>query len=175
MSVRVARSADAAGIADVAALTFPLACPPGTRPEDIEHFISTVLSVENFEAYIADEARTVLIDEPTEAGILGYAMLVAGLPADPGIRAVLSAEPTLEISKLYVRPTEHGNGVAGRLISSALSYARESGCRGAWLGVNNQNARAQRFYSKHGFEIVGTKTFVVGVQTHDDYVMQVRL
>lgn len=175
MTVREARSADAHRVADLAALTFPLACPPGTRPEDISHFVSTVLSAGNFESYVADLDRTVLVDETGDAELLGYAMLVAGTPSDAGIRALLSHEPTAEVSKLYVRPTEHGGGVATRLMTAALDSARRRGCAGAWLGVNQQNERAQKFYTKHGFDIVGTKTFVVGVQTHDDYVMQVQL
>ncbi|MGF0309941.1 N-acetyltransferase family protein [Rhodococcus sp. IEGM1428] len=175
MSVRVATVADIPGVAELAAQTFPLACPPGTRTEDIEHFVSNVLSVSSFEGYVADPNRTVLVDETPAGEVVGYAMLVSGAPADPDIRAALSHHPTLEVSKLYVRPAEHGGGVAARLISFALNHARESGCAGAWLGVNQLNVRAQKFYAKHGFEIVGTKTFVVGVQTHDDYVMQVPL
>ncbi|OZE40303.1 GNAT family N-acetyltransferase [Rhodococcus sp. 05-2254-6] len=175
MTVRVAARTDARRVAEVAASTFPLACPPGTRPEDIAQFVSNVLSAEHFENYIDDAARTVLIDETGDADVVGYAMLVSGPPADPGIRATLSPEPTMEVSKLYVQPTQHGSGAAGRLMSSSLDHARHSGCATAWLGVNQQNVRAQKFYAKHGFEIVGIKTFVVGVQTHDDYVMQVRL
>ena len=175
MTVREAASADARRVADLAALTFPLACPPGTRPDDIANFVSKVLSRSNFESYIADPDRTVLVDESGDAELVGYAMLVFGTPTDSGIRSALTHEPTVEISKLYVRPTEHGGGVASRLMASALDSARRRGCKGAWLGVNQQNARAQKFYAKHGFEIVGTKTFVVGVQTHDDYVMQVPL
>lgn len=175
MTVRVAAPADAHRVAQVAASTFPLACPPGTRPEDIEQFISNVLSAEHFESYIADATRAVLIDETADADVMGYAMLVSRTPTDPDIRAALSHEPAMEISKLYVQPTQHGSGAAGRLMSSSLNHARDSGCAAAWLGVNQQNVRAQKFYAKHGFEIVGTKTFVVGVQTHDDYVMQVTL
>lgn len=175
MTVRVATLADAHRVAEVAASTFPLACPPGTRPEDIEQFVANVLSTRHFENYIADATRTVLVDETAGADVVGYAMLVSGTPTDPDIRASLSHRPTMEISKLYVQPTQHGSGAAGRLMSSSLTHARDCGCAGAWLGVNQQNVRAQKFYAKHGFEIVGTKTFVVGVQTHDDYVMQVTL
>lgn len=175
MNVRLATVADVPSVAELAAQTFPLACPPGTRTEDIEHFVSNVLSVDNFESYVADPSRTVLVDKAPTGELAGYAMLVSGRPADPDIRAALSHHPTLEVSKLYVRSAEHGSGVAARLISFALTHARESDCAGAWLGVNQLNVRAQKFYAKHGFEIVGTKTFVVGVQTHDDYVMQVRL
>jgi ribosomal protein S18 acetylase RimI-like enzyme len=50
--------------------------------------------------------------------------------------------------------------------------ARALGRAGLWLGVNQENTRARRFYEKQGFEVVGTRTFVVGAQTHDDFVMQ---
>ena len=40
-----------------------------------------------------------------------------------------------------------------------------------WLGVNQQNQRAQRFYAKHGFAINGTKTFRLGAGIENDYVM----
>ncbi|WP_415974688.1 GNAT family N-acetyltransferase [Rhodococcus sp. 077-4] len=175
MTVRVATIDDAHRVAEVAAATFPLACPPGTRPEDIDRFISNVLSAKHFEGYIADASRTVLIDETPDADVVGYAMLVSGTPADPAVRAALSHTPTMEISKLYVTPTAHGSGSAARMMTFSVSHARESGCAAAWLGVNQQNVRAQKFYAKHGFEIVGTKIFVVGDQTHDDYVMQVQL
>ena len=56
--------------------------------------------------------------------------------------------------------------------STALEWARSSGAAGVWLGVNQQNERAQRFYAKSGFERVGTKRFLVGGVHEDDYVME---
>jgi len=41
-----------------------------------------------------------------------------------------------------------------------------------WLGVNQLNARAQRFYAKHGFERVGVKRFLVGDRFEDDFVYE---
>jgi len=41
-----------------------------------------------------------------------------------------------------------------------------------WLGVNEENAKAQRFYAKHGFERVGSKHFLVGDRYEDDWVME---
>jgi ribosomal protein S18 acetylase RimI-like enzyme len=43
--------------------------------------------------------------------------------------------------------------------------------RCVWLGVNQKNQRAQRFYTKSGFEISGTRTFQVGAGREDDFVM----
>jgi ribosomal protein S18 acetylase RimI-like enzyme len=53
----------------------------------------------------------------------------------------------------------------------ALATAVEWGVRCVWLGVNQGNARAQRFYTKSGFKINGTRTFHVGARRENDYVM----
>ncbi|HLS75917.1 MAG TPA: GNAT family N-acetyltransferase [Nocardia sp.] len=162
---------DAEALSDVAAATFPLACPPGSTAEDIAVFVEQVLSGERFGEYLNDPDRIVL---KAVAGdeIVGYAMLIAGDPADPDVAEVVDLHPALEISKMYVLPGHHGTGVSSALMEAALTIAREGGYPGVWLGVNQQNARAQRFYAKHGFEIVGTKTFTVGTQVHNDYVMR---
>jgi ribosomal protein S18 acetylase RimI-like enzyme len=38
------------------------------------------------------------------------------------------------------------------------------------LGVYGGNARAQRFYVKQGFQVVGTRRFRVGATLHDDLI-----
>ena len=59
-----------------------------------------------------------------------------------------------------------------RLRAAGLEGAGERGASGVWLGVNQQNERAQRFYRKSGFEVVGTKRFLVGDAYEDDFVME---
>jgi ribosomal protein S18 acetylase RimI-like enzyme len=162
---------DAEALSDVAAATFPLACPPGATAEDIDIFISEVLSDERFGEYLTDPTRTVL-KAVADDGIVGYAMLHAGDPADPEVAKAVDLRPVIEISKMYVLPGHHGAGVSKALMNAALERAREEGFAGVWLGVNQENTRAQRFYIKHGFSRVGTKTFHVGNQLHHDFVMR---
>jgi ribosomal protein S18 acetylase RimI-like enzyme len=162
---------DAEALSDVAAATFPLACPPNATPEDIEVFIDEALSYERFGEYLSDPARTVL--KATKNGkIVGYAMLVDGAPDDPAVAKVVTLRPVLEISKMYVLPGQHGKGVSTALMAAAVDFARRGDFAGVWLGVNQHNQRAQRFYTKNHFQTVGTKTFQVGSQTHHDFVMQ---
>ena len=88
---------------------------------------------------------------------------------------LITLHPTVELSKIYVLPEAHGTGAAARLMASTLEWARSVGAAGAWLGVNQQNQRAQRFYAKSGFTRVGTKRFLVGGVYEDDYVLERRL
>ncbi len=165
---------DAEALSDVAAATFPLACPPELTDESIETFIADVLSDERFGDYLSDPQRVVL-KAVTGNEIVGYAMLIAGEPVDAAVAALIERRPALEISKMYVMPGHHGSGISAALMDAVVDYARNGGYPVVWLGVNQLNKRAQRFYGKHGFHRVGTKTFTVGDQLCHDYVMQLTL
>jgi len=172
--VRAATPDDAALIAAVAAETFPLACPPHTTPAAIAQFIAKNLSVTSFEGYLADPDRALFVAElGTEPA--GYTMVVFGDPHDPDVAAAVTARPTAELSKMYVREGFHGGGVAAHLIAASVAAARDRGSVTVWLGVNQENARANRFYEKQGFALVGTKRFLVGDRYENDFVRELAL
>jgi ribosomal protein S18 acetylase RimI-like enzyme len=148
----------AAELAIVAAQTFPLACPPSTPVENIASFIEANLSEARFADYLADPRRAVLMARH-DGRIVGYAMLIRGADGD------------IELSKFYLLADFHGTGMAADLMDAALTTAVGWEARSVWLGVNQGNQRAQRFYLKSGFEISGTRTFQVGDRNENDYVM----
>jgi ribosomal protein S18 acetylase RimI-like enzyme len=162
--------ADLAQLADVAARTFPLACPASVSADNVAAFIDENLSEQRFRDYLTDPDRRVLAAYADER-IVGYAMLVRGVPDDDDVQRAVTLRPAIELSKMYVLPDSHGAGVAAALMRAVLSSACDIGARAVWLGVNQQNRRAQRFYQKHGFTINGTKTFRLGTRIESDYVM----
>jgi diamine N-acetyltransferase len=173
MTVRLATPADAAALAEVAAVTFPLACPPTTTAEAMDRFIATSLSPAAFTRYLADPGRVIVVDDPgAGAPFPGYTMLVLGESNDPDVVAAVRIRPTSELSKCYVREGQHGRGVAAALLERSLAEAGERGAAGMWLGTNQANARAIRFYEKHGFEKVGHKRFKLGDQYEHDFVLE---
>ncbi len=173
VDVSTAKVGDLVELADVAATTFPLACPPAAHPDDIAAFIATTLSVGRFTEYIVDPTRAVLIARDHTSGprILGYAMTIDGVPDDPDVQQAVAARPSVELSKMYVLPDSHGGAVSAALMQAALEHAAAAGAASVWLGVNQQNLRAQRFYGKHGFTVAGTKTFRLGSGIEADYVL----
>lgn len=176
-TIRRAGPADAAALASLAADTFPLACPPSTTAEAIAAFVAANFTVERFDAYLADPARIIVVAEtgPAEeapGALLGYAMLIGGDADDPDVTAAVTARPAIELSKFYTRRVLHGSGsVAGPLMAGTLDAAAETGAVVAWLGVNEENARAIRFYEKHGFAKAGRKHFKLGDRYEDDWVL----
>ncbi len=176
LTVALVQADDLPELADLAARTFPLACPPGTTRQETDRFVADHLSLAALERYLADDARRLLLARSVEmpgAPAVGYAMTVAGDPTDPDVAAAVTDRPTVELSKCYTDLAVHGRGVAARLVEAALELARtDVGPAGTcWLGVNQDNVRARRFYTKQGFVVVGTKQFDVGGQRHDDFVM----
>ncbi len=170
LSVEPATASQIAELADVAARTFPLACPPSVGPDDVAAFITENLSPERFAGYLADPGRTVLT-AVEDGRILGYAMMIRGVPDDPDVTSAVTDRPAVELSKMYVLPDSHGGVVSAALMAAVLAHATTLGAASVWLGVNQRNERAQRFYAKHGFTIAGTKSFRLGGHIEQDYVM----
>ncbi len=172
--IRKATPADAAALSRVASAAFPLACPPHTTPEAITEFIATHFNETHFDSYLADPSRELFIAE-LDGVAVGYTMLVFTEPTDPEVLAAVSHHPTVELSKCYVLESAHGTGTAGELVQASLDVARERGAAGMWLGVNQENVRANRFYEKQGFAKVGIKHFLVGGRLEDDFVRELAL
>jgi GNAT superfamily N-acetyltransferase len=167
--IRAARPDEAAALAELAAATFALACPPHTTADAIAAFLRDVLAPANFEVFLADRAR---LAEDAAGTLTGYTMLVFGDPADADAARAINIRPTVELSKCYVRAEAHGTGTAAALMTATIDAARERGAAGSWLGVNQENVRALRFYGKHGYRQVGIKRFLVGERYEDDFVLE---
>ncbi|MHA7264389.1 GNAT family N-acetyltransferase [Arthrobacter sp. TMN-37] len=102
-------------------------------------------------------------------------MLVLSQPDDAGTRGSLTVLPAVELSKFYIDPAHHGTGAARALMQASLRAAACTGMPGIWLGVNQENERAIRFYARSGFRLAGTKTFRLGGRLEDDYIFEQRL
>jgi ribosomal protein S18 acetylase RimI-like enzyme len=168
--ITIPAAAELPELAAVAAKTFPLACPPSVSAENVAAFIDKNLSEAHFADYLADPERVLLIARE-DGRMIGYAMLIRGVPDDDDVQRAVALRPAVEISKMYVLPDSHGAGTSAALMAESIKRAGELDAKCVWLGVNQKNERAQRFYTKHGFSINGTKTFRLGSRIENDYVM----
>ena len=169
--IRNAAPGDAAALAELAAVTFPLACPPGSSPEDIALHLRRTLSEEKFAEYLADTRIAVLVLEEG-ARLDGYTLLVDRQSPDADVLRALGGKRSIELSKCYVHPDHHGRGAASMLMRASLDWAADQGAGSVWLGVNSQNAKAIRFYEKSGFTKVGTKSFTLGDSVESDFILE---
>lgn len=67
-----------------------------------------------------------------------------------GIGELPGVEGVCELQKMYCLPPVRGTGVAGRLLDTALAFARAH-YRQCYLETLDSMTAAHRFYEKHGF------------------------
>ena len=179
VTLRQARPDEAAEVAELAARTFPLACPEHLGPDAIQEFIDRYLSEDEFvrmmrnpDDYRILVAQTTATDsEPAQ--MIGYTLTVLAGP--DGMPESMVRPGKLELgaaylSKCYVDPDWHGSGVSGALLERAVHDAAEQGRNSQIaLGTNVANKRARKFYKRHGFALAGRRVFDVGgVKNIDD-------
>lgn len=178
---------DAAGdYSELAARTFPDACPKGMSDADIQAFIAKNLSVEAFQNYISSEGWVLVGVRDHDGCLIAYSLCLVpegdgaagaheGAPVDAELADGPRIGPLVEMSKFYLDRPWRGSGLAGLLMTATLqelaSATRSWERPYVWLGTNRGNSRAQALYTKLGFEPVGSRSFLVGEQNNEDIVM----
>jgi ribosomal protein S18 acetylase RimI-like enzyme len=100
--------------------------------------------------------------------VLGY--ILAGVPCSLPHEDVDVLQDG-EIMKCYVDKSQFGTGLADRLLAEAISWLRsDQKTKNIWLGCYSENFRAQKFYTRHGFEKVGEYNYIVGSCVDLEYV-----
>jgi len=165
--LRDARADDAAILAELGARSFKETFGHLYAPENLAAFL-TNHKEEKWRSELADPGVAVCIGE-VDGRAVAYAKLSPpGLPFEP------QGHP-IELKQFYVLKEWHGNGVAQQLMTWVLDEARRRGAEELYLSVFTGNQRAQRFYSRYGFEEVGRWAFMVGTHADEDIIMRLAL
>ncbi len=171
VSIRQATPEDAKLLTDLAYTTFwdAFAHHPKNAPDDLNHYMRQAFNLDQITIELSDDKSIFLIAElDTEAA--GYAKIIID-KIEPGI----TAERPVELNRLYSHQRFLGQGVGQSLMEACFDRAKEDGRDVMWLGVWEYNPRAQRFYEKNGFRVVGSHTFLLGEDPQTDLLMQIEL
>ena len=168
ITIRQAISEDAKLLTDLAYTTFwdAFAHHPKNAPDDLNHYMRQAFNQEQIAAELSDEKNIFLIAELGEEAA-GYSKIILD-NIEPGI----VAERPVELSRLYAHQKHLGQGVGQTLMDACFDRARAEDCDVMWLGVWEYNPRAQRFYEKNGFRVVGSHVFLLGKDAQTDLLMQ---
>ena len=137
-TIRRAREADAAAIADVHVRSWR-AGYRGLLPDELLDSLSTERRERSWGEIVAGGTRIATTIVAEEAGrVVGF--------------CALALEPrALEIAALYVDPERWRRGIGLALLDAALADARERECRSAFLWVLPENEPARELYARRGF------------------------
>ena len=75
----------------------------------------------------------------------------------------------MELKRIYVLKKYHGKGIAQKLMDFIIGFSQQAAYKVIWLGVWENNIRAQKFYEKYGFVNSGhTHDFPIGSTPQTD-------
>ncbi|WP_296678480.1 GNAT family N-acetyltransferase [Novosphingobium sp.] len=160
--IRPAGPDDGAALALVAQATFLEAYAGLVQVGDMLAHCASQNSAEAFRSALDEGAKAWLVEAVKTGAPLGFALLMRSALPDP--------QPgDIELKRIYLLDRCKGQGLAGDLLGIVVAGA--AGYRRLMLGTNKDNERALGFYRKSGFKVVGTRTFTVGTETFDDYIL----
>lgn len=167
--IRRASTANAQMLAEFGGRTFYETFAKDNKPEDMTAYLSSAFGREKQTAELADPLNTFFVAAIGDV-VAAYAQVRAG---DETPSCVGGLKPAAELVRLYVDRNYHGRGVGHVLMRRCLETARgEMDARTLWLGVWEHNLRAQAFYRKWEFEIVGAHSFQLGEDVQTDFLMR---
>jgi len=166
LKIRRGTVADAGLLAELGARTFSETFAAANTPENFAAYMAKSFNVAQQAAELQEPGSIFLIAE-VDGKAAGYARLLDGEPE----QCVKGAKP-IELVRLYVSSDWLGRRLGGELMRACLDEARQTGHETIWLGVWEENPRAQAFYRKWEFRTVGEHIFRLGSDLQRDLVME---
>jgi ribosomal protein S18 acetylase RimI-like enzyme len=164
--IRRAIDADALALSTFGRRVFTATFEAENDPADLAAYLDGAYTVAHQLADIADPSIDTLLLE-IDGALAAFAQVrVSEVPACVG------APAALELARFYVDHAWHGRGVAARLMAAVETAARARGAEALWLGVWERNLRAQAFYTREGYTVVGSHTFLLGSDPQRDLIME---
>jgi diamine N-acetyltransferase len=165
VAIRQATVQDAELLARLGTALFLQTFAHQNTPEDMAAYLASAFSPV-LQAAELDQPGTLFLIASVGDVPAGYAHLAVTEPVE-----CVDALKPVELVRFYVDAAWHGQGLSHTLMEDLLDRAAAQGHDRLWLGVWEKNARAISFYRKHGFEVVGSKDFLLGADLQTDLVM----
>lgn len=156
VAVRRAKRSEAAAIAAICRLSFAAAHHEAFHEPDLASYLADAFNPRQIRTEMAVRQNIFLIAE-TAGEIVGVLRLKQGSPPPP-----IQLVAPIEVSRLYLHPEHFGQGIGSTLMLQALGTAVAIGAKSCWLGVWQRNRGAIKFYTRWGFQPIGTDRLTVG-------------
>jgi ribosomal protein S18 acetylase RimI-like enzyme len=165
MIIRELGLADVAALADLARRTYADAFGYSFNAADLADHLRTNLSDGCFHRAIDDD---VFLGAELRDRLIGFAQFGAVSIAVP-----TQSPDDQELRRLYVHADFQGQGIGTRLMEAALTHPRLKAAERIYLDVWERNQRAQAFYRRYGFAVIGAQRLAVasGGAADQDLIM----
>ncbi len=178
VTLRPATLQDASSIAQIGIHTFTTTFAHSLPASELRAYLDDVYSPEATTKDIVDPNKDMLVatitivstaEHPPREQVIGFALLTRGT-TDPCLSSY-NQDTLIELQRIYIHPSHQGHG-AGKLLARELeSKARSQGYEYIWLGVWEENFKAQKVYAGMGYRRVGEHAFVMGREVQTDWIL----
>lgn len=169
LTIRKADSNDAVLLSVLASTTFYEAYFEQDESHNLAAYIYQSFEPDHLRTELDDPSSTFFV-AAVNGKAVGYARLIAGSTTDG-----VTGDAIVELKRFYVLERLWKAGVGRQLLERCIEHSRQLGFDTLWLGVWEENLRAQRFYSKFGFRQVSTLVFPYGDVEGTNLVLQIDL
>jgi ribosomal protein S18 acetylase RimI-like enzyme len=166
-TIRIAIPEDATFIQQIGSTVFATTFGHSMPAEDLKIYLEDAYSLQSVLNDIQIPSKTVCVACDARNQVVGFATLTEGTIED----CVRSAPAPIELQRLYVDSAAHGQGVGGALMKHAEDIAKDRGFQTCWLGVWEENHKAQKMYERLGYRKVGDHDFVMGKEIQTDWIL----
>ena len=162
--IRRATIADAVKLSAISIQTFYDTFIGTCKEEDMTAFLKEYFNLKQVQAELSNENDFYYLAE-LNGRVVGYCRWME----DYTNFSLMKRWKSLELKRIYILKEYHGKGVAQQLMNLVIQYAQSNQYQVLWLGVWENNHRAQKFYKKNLFVNSGhTHDFPIGTTPQTD-------
>ncbi len=159
-----ATRADCAAIAELSARTFSETFGHLYKPEDLASHLASHSSVAFFEQALARGDTLVMLK--VEDKLVGYSKLGhVDVPVDTPPKG------SVEIHRVYLDKAYQNRGLGKAMMKHILALPQVATAPAIYIGVWEENLRAQALYHHYGFKPIGHYLYYVGAHADREIIM----
>jgi ribosomal protein S18 acetylase RimI-like enzyme len=164
-SVRQATAADTDLLVKLGKQAFHEAFSKVTAPDDMKAYIESTFTETQIRNQVED-GRSLFFIAEMDSVPAGYAYSYPNSPPE-----FIKAEAAIQLVRLYLRKQYYGRSVGDALMRFSIDQSSSRGYKTIWLSSWELNDRANAFYKRWRFKVVGRQKFTVGSDIQNDFIL----
>jgi ribosomal protein S18 acetylase RimI-like enzyme len=140
-----------------------------TAPDDMQAYLESTFQKTAIETQLLDERSLIFIAD-VGGDPAGYVYAHSAITP----RCVRDTA-AIKLERLYLRKRYYGRAVGDALMQATIEESRSRGYLSVWLSSWELNERANAFYEKWQFKVVGNQKFTVGRDIQNDFILSRKL
>jgi ribosomal protein S18 acetylase RimI-like enzyme len=169
IAIRTASQNDLALLVSMGRETFVEAFASENTPENMEAYLHTAFTDEKIKQELKETESQFFLAYDGSTPV-GYAKV----RVNDEVKGLLK-ESAVELERIYVISAYQGRKIGVALLEKCIEFGKQNNFFWIWLGVWENNTKAQQFYLKWGFEKFGEHPFKMGSDVQTDWLMKKRI